>query len=107
MNTKSESKTKNGVRYPIKYGVREYTFPYADTVEAVRFDDTYMHLELVDGRILLVPLAWIPPLRDASPEDREKYHIGEDRDVVWWDPGEGPVNEIFRISDYLRVRQQS
>jgi hypothetical protein len=99
--SRSRSKSK---WYPIKYRASEYTFPAGDTIEAVHFDDTYIHIELVDERILSIPLKWIPPLRDASPADREKYHIAEDRDAIIWDPDEGEINEILRLSDYLVTR---
>lgn len=105
MTTKIASKPTGAPRrYPIRYGARQYTFPSGDTIEEVRFDDTYIHLHLVDGRILSIPLAWIPPLRDASPAERRKFHISEDRKLVYWDPDESEVNEILRLSDYLRSR---
>ena len=90
--------------YPIRYRVHDYTFPTADTIKAVRFDDTYIHIELSDERLLSIPLRWIPPLRDASPQAREQYRIGEDQDVLIWDPEESDINEILRLSDYLTVR---
>lgn len=90
--------------YPIRYRVHDYTFPTADTIKAVRFDDTYIHIELSDERLLSIPLHWIPPLRDASPQAREQYRIGEDQDVLIWDPEESDINEILRLSDYLTVR---
>jgi hypothetical protein len=35
-----------------------------------------MHVTLQDGRVISVPLAWFPLLRDATPEQRQKYEIG-------------------------------
>ena len=90
--------------YPIHYRVHDYIFPMADTIKAVRFDDTYIHIELSDARLLSIPLHWIPPLRDASPQAREQYKIGEERDVLSWDPEESEIKEIFRLADYLTVR---
>jgi hypothetical protein len=107
MNTKTGSSPmteEQGKRYPIRYGVKEYTFPSNDTIADVRLDDQYLHVHLADGRILCIPLAWIPPLRDASHEERQKFHISEDRTLIIWDPDESEVNEILRISDYLRRR---
>lgn len=107
MSTKTGSSARTeeqGKRYPIRYGVKEYTFPSDDTIADVRLDDQYLHVHLADGRILCIPLAWIPPLRDASPEERLKFHISEDRTLIIWDPDESEVNEILRISDYLRRR---
>jgi hypothetical protein len=91
--------------YPIRYRIGDYTFPTDDTLETVRFDDTYLHIELVDGRLLSIPLSWIPPLRDASPQERAKYRISEDRDAIIWDPQESAVNEILRLADYLTARR--
>jgi hypothetical protein len=105
MTTNTASKpAESPRRYPIRYGVKQYTFPSGDTLEEVRFDDTYIHLHLVDGRIISIPLAWIPPLRDASPEERQKFYITDDRSAVVWDPDESEVNEILRLSDYLSSR---
>jgi len=91
--------------YPIRYSLREYSFPTTDTIKTARFDDTYIHIELSDERVLSIPLRWIPPLRDASPQAREQYKISEDRDALIWDPAESEVNEILRLSDYLTVRR--
>lgn len=90
--------------YPVKYRASDYTFPTDDAIETVCFDDTYLHIELVDGRILSVPLAWIPSLRDAPPAEREKVQISPDRSLLFWDPDKGEINEILRLSDYLVTR---
>jgi len=42
---------------------------------AVRFDDSSMWVDLADGRILAVPLAWFPRLAHATPEQRAAVHI--------------------------------
>jgi hypothetical protein len=44
--------------------------------EAVRFDADTMWVNLSDGRILGVPLAWYPRLLFATPEQRERVQIG-------------------------------
>jgi hypothetical protein len=38
---------------------------------AVRFDDHMMWVDLTDGRILGVPLAWSPRLLRATPAQRQ------------------------------------
>ena len=38
-------------RYEIQYPVSAYTFPREARVRHVRFDDRYIHIELMDGRI--------------------------------------------------------
>ena len=62
-------------RYEIPCPISAYTFPQEALIHQVRFDDVYIHIELTDGRILSVPLKWIPTLYHASPDEREKYEI--------------------------------
>lgn len=42
---------------------------------AVRFDDDTMWVDLSDGRILGVPLAWFPRLLQASAQARQRAEI--------------------------------
>ena len=50
--------------------------PSTALAKSVDFDETMMHVAFTDGRVLCVPLAWFPVLRDASPEQRARYEIG-------------------------------
>jgi hypothetical protein len=43
--------------------------------KSVRFDDDSMWVELNDGRILGVPLAWFPRLLNARPEQRASFEM--------------------------------
>ncbi len=43
--------------------------------KAVRFDDCSMWVELDDGRVLGVPLAWFPRLLAATAEQREVVEL--------------------------------
>jgi hypothetical protein len=87
--------------YDIPYPASAYTFPQEALLHQVRFDDDYMHLELTDGRILSVPLWWIPTLQNAEAEKREKYEISRDRKMIVWDPDKCAINDEVRIDDYL------
>ena len=87
--------------YDIPYPASAYTFPGAALLHCVRFDEKYMHLELTDGRLLSVPLWWIPTLYNAPPEEREKYEISQDRRMIIWDPDKCKINDEVRIDDYL------
>ena len=90
--------------YDIPYPASAYTFPREALLHRVRFDDDYLHLELTDGRILSVPLGWIPTLHNATPEEREKYEISRDRKMMVWDPDKCSINDEIRIDDYLIPR---
>lgn len=105
MSISSVSKsTLAGKSYPVRYRASQYTFPREDTIDSVRFDADRIHIHLTDGRTVSIPLAWIPPVFDASPEEREKYTLSDDRQLVIWDPDECTINEILRLSDYLQAR---
>lgn len=53
-------------RYEVKYPASEYTYPREAIINEVRIDDDYITVELTDGRILSIPLLWIPSLYNAS-----------------------------------------
>ncbi|HEX2257129.1 MAG TPA: DUF2442 domain-containing protein [Afifellaceae bacterium] len=42
---------------------------------SARFDDQTMWVDLSDGRVLGVPLAWFPRLLNASPQQRQAVEI--------------------------------
>ncbi len=90
--------------YEIPYPASAYTFPREALLHRVRFDNDYLHLELTDGRIVSVPLWWIPTLLNAEPEEREKYEISRDRTMIVWDPDKCSINDEVRIDDYLVPR---
>ena len=74
------------------------------TKNGAAFDERYPHIDRAAHRVPSPPRQWTPPLRNASPADRAKYHLSEARDALIWDPEEGEVNEILRLTDYLSVR---
>ena len=45
------------------------------SAKSIRFDDNSMWLNLLDGRVLAVPLAWFPRLLHATPAQREACEI--------------------------------
>lgn len=45
------------------------------SAKSVRFDDNSMWVDLSDGRIIAVPLAWFPRLLHATPEQRGQVEI--------------------------------
>ncbi len=42
---------------------------------AVRFDDNSMWVDLSDGRVIAVPLAWFPRLLHATEQQREQVEF--------------------------------
>lgn len=53
------------------------------SAEAVRFDDASLIVDLSDGRVLSVPLAWFPRLLAATPDERARVRLS--RDGLHWD----------------------
>ena len=45
------------------------------SAKGVRFDENSLWVELSDGRVIAVPLAWFPRLMHATPEQRAKVEI--------------------------------
>jgi hypothetical protein len=43
--------------------------------KSVRFDENSLWVELSDGRVIAVPLAWYPRLLHATPEQRANVEI--------------------------------
>ncbi len=50
----------------------------------VWFDSDMMHVRLLDGREISVPLEWFPKLRDATSEQRKRWRlIGKGIGIHW------------------------
>ncbi len=61
--------------------------------ESVWFSPERLHVRLVDGRELSLPLAWFPRLEQATPEQRMAYEIWNNgRDIRW-----AEVNEDISV----------
>ena len=50
--------------------------------KSVRFDDNSMWVDLADGRVIAVPLAWFPRLMRATPEQRARVELSP-RGLHW------------------------
>ena len=88
-------------RFRAQYPASAYTFPRDAIISTVRFDDEFVHVELTDGRIISVPLWWIPTLYNATSEERERYEFSSGRRLIVWDPSKCTINDELRIADYL------
>ena len=94
----SESTVK---RFRVSHPISAYAFPKEALIDQVRFDGSYLHVALKDGRLLAIPLWWIPTLQNARPEDRIKFTINRGRTMIIWDPEQSGINDEIRIADYL------
>ena len=46
------------------------------SARSVRCDENHLSVDLSDGRVISVPLAWFPRLLHATPQQREKVELG-------------------------------
>jgi hypothetical protein len=44
-------------------------------VKDARFNEDTLAVDLIDGRTIIVPLAWYPRLFEATPEQRQNWQI--------------------------------
>ena len=88
-------------RFKVQYPISAYTFPEEARINTVEINDEALQIELTDGRTLSIPLWWIPTVYNASPKEREKYEINQNRTMLIWDPDKCDINDELRISDYL------
>ena len=46
-----------------------------ERVKDVRVSEDTLAVDLIDGRTIVVPLAWFPKLLDSTPEQRRNWRI--------------------------------
>ena len=63
--------------------------------KSVRFDDNSMWVDLADGRVIAVPLAWFPRLMHATPEQRASCELSP-RGLHW-----DELNEDISVAGLL------
>lgn len=50
--------------------------PATALAKSVKFNKSMMQVTFTDGRVLGVPLAWLPVLNAATPAQRMRYELG-------------------------------
>ena len=78
------------------------------SARAVRFDDNSMWVDLSDGRILAVLLAWFPRLMHASPDQRLKFEISQSG--LHWDELDEDISIaglLSGVGDLTRPQQHA
>ena len=57
--------------------ITKETFDLEGEIQAIKvwFEESTINVELVDGRIISVPLTFYPSLLEASNEDRENFEL--------------------------------
>lgn len=73
----------------------ELTAPLA---QDVRVTEDELIVALVDGRTIIVPLAWFPRLLHATAEERNQFELLGDGDGIHWPD----VDEDISVAGLLR-----
>jgi len=55
-----------------------------EQVKDVRFTEDTMAVDLLDGRTIIVPLAWFPKLLDSTPAQRRNWRISSAGYAIHW-----------------------
>jgi len=55
-----------------------------EQVKAVRLTEHTLDVDLLDGRTIIVPLAWFPRLLNATTEQRAKWEISSGGFGIHW-----------------------
>ena len=68
------------------------------TAVDVTVTEADLHVVLADGREVSAPLAWLPRLRDATPQQRANWRlIGRGEGIHWPD-----IDEDVSVASLLR-----
>lgn len=66
--------------------------------ENVSFTDSYLVVDLIDGRRISVPLEWFPRLAGATREQLENFEILADGKGIHWPE----IDEDLSVAGLLR-----
>ena len=70
------------------------------SAKALRFDKYLMWVDLTDGRVLGVPLAWFPRLLNATPAQLNRYEISLLGNGLHWEE----IDEDISVEGLLAGR---
>ena len=74
----------------------------------VVIDDSRLTVELMDGRLIGVPLAWYPRLANATPEQRNHWELaGAGYGIHWPDIDEDLSTEGLLLGRKAPAQQRS
>ena len=77
-------------------------------VMSVVIDDSRLTVELMDGRLIGVPLAWYPRLANATPEQRNRWELaGAGYGIHWPDIDEDLSTEGLLLGRKAPAPQRS
>jgi hypothetical protein len=64
----------------------------------VWFDLRMIHVNLLDGREIGVPLTWFPKLWNARDDQRKSWHLTADRTAIYWEK----LDQAISVAELLK-----
>ena len=75
--------------------------PKAGTrVKDVRVTEDVLSVDLIDGRTIIVPLAWYPRLLHATPEQRANWRVSGAGFGIHWPDVDEDISVLGLIAGY-------
>ena len=72
-----------------------------ERAQNVTVSEDSLVVDLVDGRTIIVPLAWFPRLWHGTPEERSKFEVGGGGTLIQW----RELDEDLSVSGLLAGRR--
>ncbi|AFY62539.1 DUF2442 domain-containing protein [Synechococcus sp. PCC 6312] len=68
--------------------------------KSVEINENYLQIEVMDGRIISIPLSWYTPLVLASSEQREQFRFIARNTMIEWEDLDLhlDIEEMFRVN---------
>ena len=81
----------------------ERTLTRVPVITLVHCDDEHIYVDLADGRVLGIPLAWSERLSKATAKQRANYEIEQFGDAIHWPD----VDEDIGLATFLGVSEDA
>ena len=81
----------------------ERTLTRVPVIARVHCDDEHIYVDLADGRVLGIPLAWSERLSRATSKQRANYEIEQFGDAIHWPD----VDEDIGLATFLGISEDA
>jgi hypothetical protein len=71
-------------------------------IRKIFFDKDNIYVQLDSGHIIGNPLIWFERLKNASPEEREKFEIGPTKESIHWEQ----LNEDISLESLFDFKRE-
>jgi Protein of unknown function (DUF2442) len=75
--------------------------------QAVRVENDLLVVDLLDGRVLAVPLAWFPRLLAATPTERNNWRLVGRGEGIHWPDIDEDISVTSLLAGYASTETQT